>query len=510
MSVFSEKVETMGYQHRTFLVYVVLPRSSRSRHRQRQLVLLAQLQPMSGQSYVGDGSIGAVVLDLGSMNTRAGWAGDDQPTLTYASAIGAYHDAEGRWCSTVEMDSLGWAQPELQVKRLHNARAGEEADLVFMQLCRHGLRKLRAEPRETPIVMTEAADATAAARRHTAELAFESLGTPALCVARTPELSCIAAGRVSALVLELGAVFNTSCAVVDGTVQPRTVQKSKLSTGNLARLFEQQLAKGGTRLEPACTVLGVKRPLTLGGAAGSSQLVPGMAARPVAADAAPVVAAYSEQLRKFRREELSREVFESVSHVVEKKPGSGGSGSGGGGGSAAQAAAAAAPAEYTLPDGNKISVQGVERFRLPEYLFQGSGGADGGGGGGGGASSATLPPLQTMALSTLALCESDYHKELVRNVVLTGGGSCLPGLTDRLEMELKNAARRQQHTMPVVASQANKIALLFGTPNERKHGAWVGGSILGSMRSQHELWMSKAEYEEIGSALIHRKGMRCV
>ena len=455
---------------------------------------------MSGQSFIGDGSVGAVVLDLGSMNTRAGWAGDDQPTLIYSSAIGAYHDAEGRWCSTVEMDSLGWAQPELQVKRLHNARAGEEADLVFMQLCRHGLRKLRAEPTETPLMMTEAADATAAMRRHTAELAFEALGTPALCVARTPELACIAAGRVTALVIELGAVFNTSCAVVEGTVQPRTVQKSKLSTGNLARLFEQQLKKDGTTLEPACTALGMKRPLPLGGAAGSAQLVPNVAARPVAADAAPVVAEYSEQLKKFRREELSREVFESVSLVVEKKPS--GSGGGGASSSAAQAAATTAPAEYTLPDGNKIQVTGMDRFRLPEYLFQGSSGGSGDG--------SPLPPLQTMACTTLHACEHEYHKELVRNVVLTGGGSCLPGLTDRLEMELKNAARKQQHAMPMVYSQANKIALLFGTANERKHGAWVGGSILGSMRSQHELWMSKAEYEEIGSTLIHRKGMRCV
>ena len=29
------------------------------------------------------------------------------------------------------------------------------------------------------------------------------------------------------------------------------------------------------------------------------------------------------------------------------------------------------------------------------------------------------------------------------------------------------------------------------------------------MRTQHELWMSRAEYEEHGAALIHRKGMRC-
>ena len=55
-----------------------------------------------------------------------------------------------------------------------------------------------------------------------------------------------------------------------------------------------------------------------------------------------------------------------------------------------------------------------------------------------------------------------------------------------------------------------RVALMAGTSNERKHGAWLGGSILGSLRTHHELWMSKVEYEEHGPALIHRKGMRCV
>ena len=61
------------------------------------------------------------------------------------------------------------------------------------------------------------------------------------------------------------------------------------------------------------------------------------------------------------------------------------------------------------------------------------------------------------------------------------------------------------------SAQAHRIALITGSsPNERKHGAWLGGSILGSLRTSHDLWMSRAEYEEHGAALIHRKGMRCV
>ena len=110
-------------------------------------------------SFVGEGSVGAVVIDMGGLSTRAGFAGDDTPTAIFPSAVGTYHDAEGRWCCAVEMDSLGWAQPELQVKRLHNCRPGDEHDLVVKQICEHALLKLRVEPRETPLLLTEAAAA---------------------------------------------------------------------------------------------------------------------------------------------------------------------------------------------------------------------------------------------------------------------------------------------------------------------------------------------------------------
>lgn len=49
--------------------------------------------------------------------------------------------------------------------------------------------------------------------------------------------------------------------------------------------------------------------------------------------------------------------------------------------------------------------------------------------------------------------------------------------------------------------------MFTGSVNERRHGAWLGGSIFGCMGSHYELWMSKEEYEEHGAPLIGRKGM---
>lgn len=42
-------------------------------------------------------------------------------------------------------------------------------------------------------------------------------------------------------------------------------------------------------------------------------------------------------------------------------------------------------------------------------------------------------------------------------------------------------------------------------PTERRFSTWIGGSILASLGSFHQMWMSKAEYSEHGASLIHRK-----
>jgi len=42
-------------------------------------------------------------------------------------------------------------------------------------------------------------------------------------------------------------------------------------------------------------------------------------------------------------------------------------------------------------------------------------------------------------------------------------------------------------------------------PAERRFGAWIGGSILASLGSFHQMWMSKQEYQEYGKVLVEKK-----
>jgi len=41
-------------------------------------------------------------------------------------------------------------------------------------------------------------------------------------------------------------------------------------------------------------------------------------------------------------------------------------------------------------------------------------------------------------------------------------------------------------------------------PPERKYSVWIGGSILASLSTFQQMFISKAEYEERGPSVIHR------
>jgi len=161
-----------------------------------------------------------------------------------------------------------------------------------------------------------------------------------------------------------------------------------------------------------------------------------------------------------------------------------------GGESAGSRGAAAGAAEYTLPDGNVITA-GAERSQAAEIYFDDRQGV--------------ATPLDSLVLNAVAALEPEQHKELLRNVVLTGGASCLAGLPERLEAALRLKASHAKG-MPSIANQANRITIHTAPLPERRNGAWLGGSILASMASHTEFWMSRAEYDEHGASLAAQKG----
>jgi actin beta/gamma 1 len=134
---------------------------------------------------------------------------------------------------------------------------------------------------------------------------------------------------------------------------------------------------------------------------------------------------------------------------------------------------------YELPDGQVITI-GNERFRCPEALFQ-----------------PTFLGMESAGVhettyNSIMKCDVDIRKDLYANIVLSGGTTMFQGISERLTKEIT-----------ALAPATMKIKVV--APPERKYSVWIGGSILASLSTFQQMWISKGEYDESGPSIVHRK-----
>lgn len=72
-----------------------------------------------------------------------------------------------------------------------------------------------------------------------------------------------------------------------------------------------------------------------------------------------------------------------------------------------------------------------------------------------------------------------------------------------LNLQLFSLAYVHSHTI-LTFQQKIKIHAP-AIPYERKYASWLGGSILASLGSFHQLWVTKEEYEEHGISIVHQR-----
>ena len=134
---------------------------------------------------------------------------------------------------------------------------------------------------------------------------------------------------------------------------------------------------------------------------------------------------------------------------------------------------------YELPDGQIITI-GNERFRCAETLFQPAFiGMESAG-------------IHETTYKSIMKCDMDIRKDLYSNTVLSGGTTMFPGISDRMQKEIAS-----------LAPPTMKVKII--APPERKYSVWIGGSILASLSTFQEMWISKQEYDEAGASIVHRK-----
>jgi len=134
---------------------------------------------------------------------------------------------------------------------------------------------------------------------------------------------------------------------------------------------------------------------------------------------------------------------------------------------------------YELPDGNVIVI-GNERFRCPEVLFQPSFIGN------------ESPGIHEITFNSIMACDVDIRKDLYANTVMSGGSTMFNNIDQRMKDEI-TALAPQTMTVKIVA------------PPERKYSVWIGGSILASLSTFEDMWVTKDEYDESGPGIVHRK-----
>ncbi|XP_065266678.1 actin-related protein T3 isoform X3 [Emys orbicularis] len=134
---------------------------------------------------------------------------------------------------------------------------------------------------------------------------------------------------------------------------------------------------------------------------------------------------------------------------------------------------------YRLPDGQVVKVQN-QRFRCPETLFCPSN------------IGMEAPGIDKLCFNTIMKCDIDLRTNFYANIILSGGSSLFPGMAERITKEII-------HMVP------SDTEVKVMAPPDRKLSVWMGGSILASLSAFQQMWITMAEYREVGPNIVHRK-----
>lgn len=318
--------------------------------------------------------------------------------------------------------------------------------------------ELALDPKDHPFLLSEPNIHDRAFRVQLTELLFESFQVPALYVVKTAALSSFSSGRSTSLVFDSGAAVTMATPVHDGYVLQKPIVKVDLGGDFITQKLAENLKDIVIRphysfhKEINCYI-----------DAGEIQGDPEISLQD--RDSPRTTQSYHD----FCVQDVLRDIKECHLKVSESSP--------------AEFAYSSHPTiTYELPDGSALEL-GNERFTIPELLFT---------------PNRVLPGfagVHNMIYDSITRCDMDIRKELYSNVVVTGGNSLFNGFTDRLNKCLSE-----------LTTQTLKVKLIAPQSSiERRFSGWLGGSILSSLGSFQQMWMSKLEYEEHGAELVERK-----
>ena len=451
------------------------------------------------------------MLDPGYSGVRAGFAGEDAPKsivpTSYASAgssryfgdhvidvtrqdveiknpmgrdgiVEDWDAAEALWKYSFAHKLTGvrpnralqdWLNDPKSVPDLQKAMA----DAVDTERCLE----------DHPLFMTEPSWNPTKAREKCVEIALESWAAPAFYLGRAGVMGAFAAGKASALVVDFGASQVSVTPVHDGMILKKGIMRSNIGGNFLSSQVRNMFAANepeAITITPHYLVQS-KQPVDAGQPANAvlRNLPEGFKPpRPSFKryQEEKVILEFKEIALQAWRIDQSNGQFRGQGEVLTREQ------------------QYAHPFEF--PDGYNQTFSS-DRYKVVESIFDPqcyypppAGSED--------AQLYPAPDAQGTVVglmrSSLSQVDVDVRPFMLGNIVVTGAGSQIRGLPERIDAELKkhypNARIRIQAAVQ---------------PIERNFGSWIGGSIVASLGTFHQMWISKKEYEEHGAVIVEKR-----
>lgn len=453
-------------------------------------------------SFVGE-DVSALVFDVGTRAVRGGFAGEDTPKALFSTQIGVREHEDSASSKggdgDVEMGSpdkkrsffvgdnnLGFVRNDMEMMSpmASDGLIGDwdalEAILEYTMSDALGV-----DCKDYALIWGEPSYNTREDRERFTELMFEKFSVPALFLSKTGVLSAFSCGKSSALVVDVGEQTVVT-PVHDGYALRKCAVRSPLGGGVLTsetlNILQQQVGSDAALRAP----FEIKTKREVDGIGSGNWEVT------FKSDAQ--LAGVTDSYRNWKiRTCVGQDAKETVGSVWKDDSYN----------DQRQDIANLPSLHYELPDG-KVVAMGAERYDVGEILFDPVSleTAPDGVSEGDLAAMHASGGVATMALNAISKCDADIRRELLSSVVVVGGSTLMDGFAERLYYGMSNPA-----TDSGVAPPPNYRVRVTASPNavERRHAAWIGGSILGSLGSFQKMWLSRAEFEEHGRTIVERK-----
>ena len=403
--------------------------------------------------FCGD-EVSSLVFDLGTFNHRIGYSGEDSPKISYQPVVG--EDSDKYYFHEY---GLRYINPKTKVKSFMNKDGTIDNFDLFEKNLNYILEEnLYINLSDHPLLFSEPSLHNKSNRIKLTEFMFEKYKIPAIYICKSAVLSGFSCGRSTCLVFDSGHNTTYAVPVNEGYALQKSLIKNNIAGDWVTNLVEKNLEKRNININPF-----FKFKVKKDGEKYKTEFLKDDAI-------------FDKTYENFWKKVIIRDLKESCLTTNDEAL------------KYDEAKDEFIPNSvnqeliYDLPDKNTINMTHDKNLILervfnpvkeyPEFMG-----------------------YHQMVNDAISKSDLEIKKELYSNIFLCGGNTLFSGFPERFQKQIINT-NKQTFKIKIITHPSN---------TERKFSAWIGGSILSSLGTFHQLWLSLAEFEEHGASIIERK-----